>query len=73
MSEIRCKCNKSFVENEFAAHFARCLAFKNYFKEFDIEFGNILKKYSEEKTNLFILRILLKQYVVVLEKKIKVQ
>lgn len=73
MSEIKCKCNGSFPENEFTSHFTKCLAFKNYFREFDIEFGNILKKYSEEKTNLFILRILLKQYVVVLEKKIKTQ
>lgn len=71
--EIKCKCNNSYPESEFTSHFSSCLSFKNYFKDFDIEFGNILKKYSEEKQNLFIIRILLKQYTNVIEKKIKNQ
>jgi hypothetical protein len=73
MSNIKCKCNNYFNEDEFIAHFPSCPNFKIFFKDFDVKFGEILKTYSEEKENLFILRILLKQYTRVLEKKIKNQ
>lgn len=73
MSEIKCKCGQLFKEADFEKHFSRCEGFKNYFKEFDSKFGDLLKRFSEEKENLFIIRILLKQYVGVLERKIKTQ
>lgn len=68
---LRCKCKKIFQENEFAAHFSKCDDFKKHFKRFDHELGDLLKSYSEERENLLILRVLLKQYINVLDKKIK--
>lgn len=74
MSKIKCKCNETFEEKDFLGHFGSCSGFKVYFKQFDIQFGDILKKYTEDdKENLFILRILLQQYTRILEKKIKQQ
>ena len=71
MTSIKCRCQNSFQESEFNKHFPMCREFKNYFKDFDIQFGDLLKRYSEEKENLFIVRLLLKQYTIVIEKKIK--
>jgi hypothetical protein len=72
MSKIKCKCNDVFEEKDFPSHFGSCSNFKQYFKQFDFQFGDILKKYTEDdKENLFILRILLQQYTRIIEKKIK--
>ena len=69
-STIQCKCGKIMDENEFSNHFQRCVNFKESFKKFDTALGELLKEYSEPKENLKIIRILLKQYISVLDKKI---
>jgi len=72
MSEvIRCKCQTDYHEEQFKAHFSKCIKFKEAFKEFDNEYGQLLKKYSQPQENLLILKFLLKQYIVVIENKIK--
>ena len=73
MSEylVKCKCNQFFREEEFAQHFGRCEEFRRHFRNFDAQFGEMLKQNSEPKENLLIIRVLLKQYVSLLERKIK--
>ena len=68
---IKCKCNNIYVENEFTSHFPRCNEFKQCFREFDTEFGRLLKNFSEPKENLLIIRVLLEQYRNVLDSKIR--
>jgi hypothetical protein len=68
---IKCKCNQILVEQEFSVHFPRCNEFKQCFREFDTEFGRLLKNYSEPKENLLIIRVLLEQYKNVLDAKIR--
>lgn len=67
---IKCKCQIDFDEDSFKKHFARCAKFKEVFREFDTEYGQLLKKYSQPPENLYILKFLLKQYIVVIENKI---
>lgn len=71
--EIRCKCGVVMPEEEFSSHFKKCTDFKKGFRKFDESFSNLLKTFSEPKDNLLILRFLLRQYIVVLTKKIKAQ
>ena len=52
---IQCKCGQIMNENDFRQHFSRCKEFKNNFKDFDNQFGELLKRYSEPKENLLIL------------------
>jgi hypothetical protein len=59
------------TEEEFIKHFTRCEDFKKNFKSFDTQFGELLKNYSDPKENLLIIRILLKQYINVLDAKIR--
>ena len=69
-SHLKCKCGQLMNETEFKNHFSKCKDFKNDFKEFDSQFGELLKKYSEPKENLFIIRFLLGQYINVIDRKI---
>lgn len=73
MSKIRCKCDNMFDETDFIKHFPYCNTFQIYFNEFDTKFAKLLKGFTEDKENLFILRILLKQYTSLLEEKIKIK
>lgn len=68
---VKCKCDLSFPEEEFVKHFQKCETFRKTFKTFDSQLGELLKLYSEPKENLIIIKVLLKQYIVVLDKKIK--
>lgn len=68
---IKCKCNQILIEKEFIAHFPRCGDFKQNFREFDTQFGKLLKEFSEPKENLLIIRVLLEQYKNVIENKIR--
>ena len=68
---IKCKCNNIYLDSDFTSHFPRCNEFKISFREFDTEFGKLLKTYSEPKENLLIIRVLLEQYRIVLDSKIK--
>ena len=67
---IKCKCGSMFNEDDFNKHFGRCEDFRKHFKNFDMQFGELLKTNSEPKENLLIIRALLKQYVGLLERKI---
>jgi hypothetical protein len=73
MSEnyVKCKCQNILLDDEFVGHFPRCEEFKKYFKTFDSEFGELLKRHAEPKENLLIIRVLLKQYLSVVEKRIR--
>lgn len=72
MSEtIKCKCLSEFEEESFKTHFSKCPKFKEAFREFDNEYGLLLKKYSQPPDNLPILKFLLKQYIGVIELKIR--
>lgn len=70
-SYIICPCSQKFNEGDFIRHYTKCESFRTYFFDFDKRFGELLKNYSSQQENMFILRILLKQYTVVLERKIK--
>ena len=70
LKNIKCKCGRSMSEEEFYRHFQNCQDFKTTFRQFDSQFGQLLQSYSEPKENLVIIRLLLKQYITVLEKKI---
>lgn len=71
--QITCPCKQNFTEDLFIRHYTKCDAFRGYFSEFDSKFGMLLKSYATEVENMLILRVLLKQYTVVIEKKIKAQ
>jgi hypothetical protein len=68
---VKCKCGLFFDEEAFSRHFSGCQEFRKVFKNFDMQFGELLKQFSEPKDNLLIMRILLKQYLAVLENKIR--
>ena len=70
LKNIKCKCGRSMSEEEFYRHFQNCQDFKTTFRQFDSQFGQLLQNYSDPKENLVIIRLLLKQYINVLEKKI---
>ena len=70
-NNVKCKCNSVCSEEEFIRHFGKCEDFRKNFKTFDSSFGELLKQHSEPKENLLIIRVLLKQYVLLLDKKIK--
>jgi hypothetical protein len=71
MDIIKCKCSIGFTEDEFKDHFSRCSKFKEAFKEFDTEYGKLIKKFSNPPENLSILKFLMSQYVNKLEEKIQ--
>lgn len=71
MQRLKCKCGNVLNEEQFAIHFHQCPEFKNSFRKFDSTFGELLKSFAEPKENLPIIRFLLKQYINVLDKKIK--
>lgn len=72
MSEIiRCKCLTEFDEEGFKKHFSKCPKFKEAFKEFDTEYGLLLKRFSQPPDNLPIIKFLLKQYIEVIDHRIK--
>lgn len=68
---IKCKCSTVLLEEDFVKHFTKCDEFKKTFKIFDAQFGELLKQYSDPKENLLIIRCLLKQYINVLDVKVK--
>ena len=70
-NKITCACGQQFLEEEFGKHFGVCQPFKQQFKEFDSKFGELLKSYSEPKERLLIVKFLLKQYITVIDKKLK--
>lgn len=72
-NHVKCKCELILAEDEFIRHFSKCEEFRKHFKNFDAQFGELLKHHSEPKENLLIIRILLKQYVNLLDRKIRMR
>ena len=70
MDIITCKCGVTYEYQEFKKHFQKCQPFREAFKKFDSVFGSLLKDYSSEPQNLPIIKILLSQYIEVIERKI---
>ena len=68
---LTCACGEQFSEEDFGRHYSSCQPFKQQFKEFDSKFGELLKSYSEPKERLLIIKFLLKQYIYVIDKKLK--
>jgi hypothetical protein len=62
---------QQFTVKEYSEHYTRCALFQKKFREFDLRIGELLKKYSEPKENLLIIKFLLYQYINVVDKKIK--
>ena len=69
-SFIQCKCNEVYDESNFLSHFPSCSTFKKTFGNFDKKFAEILHEYETPKENLLIIKILLNQYVKIIESKI---
>ena len=69
--KLPCVCGQEFDEEQFVKHFSTCQDFKSKFREFDQKFGELLKSYSEPKERLLIVKFLLKQYISVIDKKLK--
>jgi len=69
--KLTCSCGQQFNEEDFTRHYTICVPFKQQFKEFDSKFGELLKSYSEPKERLLIVKFLLKQYIFVIDKKLK--
>ena len=69
--KITCECRLKFNEEEFERHFSSCQPFKLKFKEFDSKFSQLLISYSEPKERLLIIKFLLKQYIYVIDKKLR--
>ena len=69
--KLTCVCGQQFSEDEFARHYSSCQLFKQQFREFDSKFGELLKQNSEPKEKLLIVKFLLKQYINVIDKKLK--
>ncbi len=72
-NHVKCKCSNIYTEEDFVKHFARCEEFRKSFKNFDSQLGELFKQFSEPKENLLIIRVLLKQYISVLDKKIRLR
>ena len=53
------------------SYFVFFILFSYLIKHFDKKFDELLKRYSEPKDNLFIIKFLLSQYILVLDKKIQ--
>ena len=69
--KIACPCSQKFNEEEFKKHFSSCQAFRSQFKVFDSRFGELLKLYSQPKEKLLIVKFLLKEYINVIDNKLR--
>jgi len=70
-SKLFCECGEEFTEEEFKKHFNVCNKFKIHFKDFDSKLAKLLIEHSKPKERLLIIKFLLKQYIFIIENKIK--
>ncbi len=70
-TKFYCECGKEFMESEFKTHFHFCNQFKIFFKDFDSKISQLLIDYSKPKERLFIIKFLLKQYILIIDNKLK--
>lgn len=71
IESIQCKCSKSFKEEDLWNHFQICQTFQKEFKELDDLIGSELSKYTRDKSNLIIVRLLFANYIKILDNKIE--
>ena len=69
--EIKCICGVIFDISDFTKHFTECEKFKECFGDFDDQLSKFIKSYSQPKEQLLIIKFLFKQYIKILDKKIK--
>ena len=69
--KLFCECGEEFTEEEFKRHFNACHKFKIHFKDFDTKLAQLLIENSKPKERLLIIKFLLKQYIFIIENKIK--
>ena len=69
--KLFCECGEEFTEEEFKKHFNVCNKFKIHFKDFDSKLAKLLIEHSKPKERLLIIKFLLKQYIFIIENKIK--
>ena len=69
--EIKCICGVIFDISDFKNHFTECQQFKDCFGDFDDQLSKFIKSYSQPKEQLLIIKFLFKQYIKILDKKIK--
>ena len=70
-SKLFCECGEEFTEEEFKAHYNICNKFKIHFKDFDSKLAQLLIENSKPKERLLIIKFLLKQYIFIIENKLK--
>lgn len=70
--DLYCKCGKLFSEEEFINHYTACQDFRLSFKEFDQTLGELLKKFAAEQNNMKIVRLLIIQYLKILDKRLNI-
>ena len=69
---IYCKCGKKCTEKELKKHILSCQEFLQEFKLLDSTISRILEKYLTNKNdNIFLVRFLLKQFLKMIDSKIK--
>ena len=69
---LKCICRNKFLESEFKDHFKKCHEFKDYFSDFDTKLSYFIKRFCETKENLLLVRYILKLYIEIIEKKLKI-
>ena len=74
MSEklILCKCREKYTEAKLKMHIVKCKLFLEEFRLLDLTISRILEKYLiNKKDNIVLVRFMLKQYIKILDSKIK--
>ena len=69
--KLFCECGEEFTEEEFKTHYSICNKFKISFKDFDSKLAQLLIENSKPKERLLIIKFLLKQYIFIIENKLK--
>ena len=69
--KLSCECGEEFSEEEFKKHYSSCHKFKIHFKDFDSKLSQLLIENSKPKEKLLIIKFLLKQYIYIIENKLK--
>ena len=68
--KIKCICGIEFEEKFFKKHFRKCRLFINKFNKFDYKISILLEEYLFDIKNIFIIRYLMKRYLILIDKRI---
>ena len=69
--EIKCVCGTIYENNDFSHHIGKCEQFKEVFSDFDSKVSKYIKRYSNPKEQLMIIKFILERYVNILDRKIR--